>query len=813
MIADEMKPAFRDTLLKGGYNLLLGSGITLDSHNGLGELLRSSEHLRKDLCAATGAPATTSLTRAYALLSPQLRERELTQKFAGCKPGLSVDGLPRFLWRRLFTFNIDDVFENLFEGAMERKQALVSLNFDAPFEPTPERNELHAVHLHGWVRHSEAGYVFSASEYVRVMTGLNPWMHLLSEILATEPFIIAGTSLNEIDLEYYLSHRSPKTPRRGRGPSLLIEPNPDVVTRADCDRYGLILVPATFGAFMQWLRAEFPSPPSVADLIVPDISTLFSTRPEPSKLLRFFSDFELVTATELPISLIPSPFLYGREPKWSDLHEHVDIERQDNGLLNDLLTARLTEANEVPLSAVVVLDEAGAGKTTTIRRVAHGLARSGIPVLTVHTPSRIDTRVAAECLSHIATKTILMVDGLADHAEQIMELLEEPSIASKVVLLAAERSYRREYLDVVFGQRAWSPRKLHPLALDECQQLLERFRGYGLVGEADAIRKPREFAARLSGDPIAVAVCRILNDFRPLDNIVESLWQAAATADRMPYLCVALAQYCYRVGLRYSLLQAITGPGVPVARLLDSDIPLRLAPSIVDDDYVVPLNAIIADRILSRASRQESEILVSAFVQLASALAPHVNRKAIMRRSPEARLVGRLFDADKVVRPLLDTAAERFYLSVQTQWEWNSRYWEQRALLAAETDLDIALQYARHAVAIERHPFPLTTLGKILLMQMESVPWGMESMYGEAFEMLTAAIENEARRWRVTVHPFATLLSGTARYCELGGVLTTNQRNTIDGYCAEAQALFGGDALIDAALRRLDDTLEFWGSR
>ena len=49
-----------------------------------------------------------------------------------------------------------------------------------------------------------------------------------------------------------------------------------------------------------------------------------------------------------------------------------------------------------------------------------------------------------------------------------------------------------------------------------------------------------------------------------------------------------------------------------------------------------------------------------------------------MRRSPEARLAGRLFDADKVVKPLLDSDAEEFYVTVQKLWEWNSRYWEQR---------------------------------------------------------------------------------------------------------------------------------------
>ena len=93
--------------------------------------------------------------------------------------------MPLFLWR-LFTFNVDDVLENLYQGT--RKQNLVPLNFSAPFEPTPERRELQAIHLHGSALWPEDGFVFAVTEYVKVMSSLNPWMHPLAEILATEPF-------------------------------------------------------------------------------------------------------------------------------------------------------------------------------------------------------------------------------------------------------------------------------------------------------------------------------------------------------------------------------------------------------------------------------------------------------------------------------------------------------------------------------------------------------------------------------------------------------------------------------------------------
>ena len=198
------------------------------------------------------------------------------------------------------------------------------------------------------------------------------------------------------------------------------------------------------------------------------------------------------------------------------------------------------------------------------------------------------------------------------------------------------------------------------------------------------------------------------------------------------------------------------------------------------------------------------KIMEEAFVGIALAIAPHVNRKAIMRRSPEARLAGRLFDADKIVKPLLGNAAEDFYLRTQKQWEWNSRYWEQRALLAADTDLETALKYARHAIAIESHPFPLTTLGKILLLIMEKNPGERQRAFDEAFDNLSSAISFEVRRSRITIHPYVTLFTGAARYVELGETLTPKQRGKLAGFITDANRHFTRDSQIQSALQRLN---------
>jgi len=362
-------------------------------------------------------------------------------------------------------------------------------------------------------------------------------------------------------------------------------------------------------------------------------------------------------------------------------------------------------------------------------------------------------------------------------------------------------------LDLILANTPRITRNLMDFTTGERLELIERYRRLGLIGNKDALNNPHQFAKRLADDSVAVAICRILNDFRPLDRIADSLWTAASESQQLIYSVVALAQHCYRPGVRYSILQAIAGPSRPIADLFNQ-VPLRLAHNVINNEFVVVLNSALGERVLQRISRITPLYLQNTFTSLAIALAPQVNRRAIMKRSPEARLVGRLLDYDKVVYPILGpAAAEEFYISIQPYWEWNSRYWEQRALLTAENDLPTALQYSRHAVAIEYHQYPLTTLGKLLIRQMQTVPSQRDSAYEEAFITLSSAIDLEAKRRRVTVHPYSTLFLGTLSFFELGGVLTYGKQIKVADYLLEARRFFPNDPRIDETIERLHRTI------
>jgi hypothetical protein len=238
-----------------------------------------------------------------------------------------------------------------------------------------------------------------------------------------------------------------------------------------------------------------------------------------------------------------------------------------------------------------------------------------------------------------------------------------------------------------------------------------------------------------------------------------------------------------------------------------------------DRSYVVPLNATLSSIILNHVAAGGRAKIFKTFIDLGNALAPHVNRGAIRRRSPEARLAGRLFDYDQIVRHFLGDLAPSFYEETRQLWQWNSRYWDQVALLnlarfyaAPSTELGKdalvqAVQHARHAVSIEIHPYSLTTLGTILLAQLApDAAWNTE-IYNEAFERLAEAIDREKHWSHRNPHSFVSLFAGTKRYIENGGNLTSIQRDRLDRVVTEAQKLFPRDLELGGLIAQLSASL------
>jgi len=801
MLTADALNALRPSLFAGHYNLLLGSGVSLDSMDRKGNPLKSATDLCADLCSLKGVKSTTPLARVSLLLDSNEVERYITLPYSACRAGETVKRLASFVWKTAFTLNVDDALEAAYETTVRPKQQLESLNFDALYKTAATKSTLPLVHLHGFTREPEKGYVFSTNEYGRVTRGMNAWMHVLSELMASEPFIIAGTTLNESDLDYYLSGRTEASARSNRGPSLFIEPYPDKITENLCSRHGLVLVPAKLSEFLSWLLASVGAPPTVSELTVPSLQGLFKKPPTAEVQVSFFTSFELVRpATPNPEGEV-SPFSFGRAARWSDLESALDVPTDDEREFS--AKARNAVAGDAAaLKLLCAISDAGSGKTTEIRRAAYNLAREGHIVFNLNSKSALDPEIAVKVLSSIDKAVVLVIDGIADQASAVRTLMTTLKVNKSVVILTADRDYRRDHIDRILGDLDTEFLGVSQWQVENYELLVERLRKSGLLGDAEAVHNPKTFASRLVGDSVAIATCRALNNFRPLESILRSIWKDATEAARRSYALAAIGEHCYSGGLFYPILEA-AHPNTTLGNQLQFDCPLPLAYA-EDGDFVLPLHPVVADRLLHMLSREKPALLLELFCALAKALSPYVNRRTSIDRTPEARLAARLFNAERVTRPLLGVLADDFYASTRESWQWNSRYWEQRALFKQATDIDAAIQFARHAVAIEAHPFPWTTLASLLAKKMEVTTTGVEALYSEIYDLLTQVFRQESvRSWRPTPHPYSALFHATNVFLEKGGKLAPRKKDWVVEQVRYCERTFNRDLKLNAGGLRI----------
>jgi hypothetical protein len=137
-------------------------------------------------------------------------------------------------------------------------------------------------------------------------------------------------------------------------------------------------------------------------------------------------------------------------------------------------------------------------------------------------------------------------------------------------------------------------------------------------------------------------------------------------------------------------------------------------------------------------------------------------------------------------------------LAIHPDWQSNSRYWQQRALLEMrEGDLRAALAHANHAITIEAHPYTFNTLAQIHFRLMETAnDEDRQGVFSRGFSAVKRAYELEVEKSRVTIYPLATLIQGVDVFFEARGELTRDQKEFLLNVLAQQRARWERDAGI-----------------
>jgi hypothetical protein len=428
MLSGLEKDCFLETLNRGRYSLLLGAGVSLDSLNIKNQCMQSGEKLRKELARIIGANDSTPLNKLTSYLDEKQVADYLTRAFTVKKPGNSLKRIPNYIWKNVYTFNIDNVLEKIYSECVNPKQQINTINFPDKYIIPRNKSDLQIIHLHGFVDRSIENYIFSLNDYVTLIDTINPWMVTLAESFSCEPFVIAGASLNEIDLEYYFAKRKSKKVSSTSEPTILIEPCPDKILEKECKNNNIILVHATIEDFMEWVYSLMPSPKTIEDLLENALPVFGEEHISKYDKLQFYTDFQALQFHEMAQSTTISKFFWGTEPAIDDINQKLDVERSNTfETFNEILRHINSSDNYL----YIIYDESFSGKTTYVFRILEKLSAHNINIIRINNQNRIDTSNALRCLSYVSSKTIIWVDNIADRISEVTD----PAIFIQTLLL------------------------------------------------------------------------------------------------------------------------------------------------------------------------------------------------------------------------------------------------------------------------------------------------------------------------------------------------------------------------------------------
>lgn len=655
--------------------------------------------------------------------------------------------------------------------------------------------------------------------YAAAATRQHTWWHVFADTFLSQPVIVVGASLREPDFETYI-HQKRRLPGPTLPNSLYVSPNIDDADRATCNRLGLVPVPLTAERFFAEVGAAVTQRERLSVRRARHVKLPLISGAQPAPLLATIGrQFVIVNDRDSwpKQETDETAFYEGNDATWDDIRETRDVQLAFEEKIFAAGRDFLRAENPTPRVRLLILEgTAGTAKTTALMRTAVFLSELRSPTLYFCAKERLRDDALRDLASRLppTSALVIAIDSVADHARQLARFaLNYPAQGPRCFIIAAERSGQKEYIERNFADvLPLSFEAVPSLTAPEALELAAKLRAAAKLGRF-AGYTDKQLADRFVGTSRvdwAGQLLAILLEVVPGGKFLDRLSTEWASLKSGPakafYGCVCLAA-ASEAPIRSSIAFRAIAPYDAHEVFATFAGPMRGLIKWFDVEWLRPRHRVIAEATVSHCMTPQEVFDIS--LRLGGALAPYVSRNAIMNRTPEAKLARRLMDADGLVVPRLGREAGEWFSLLERNWGWNSRYWEQRALVALrDSRYGRARDYAQQAVGLEQHPLPMTTCALVMIFSAENDPalndLSREGFLKEAVDLLDDAIRRASARGWAEIHPYHVLLVHAVRVSRrLFGELPGWFSEKISAHARDASRLFSSNPEMNAALHEL----------
>lgn len=426
----------RKCLLSENVMLFTGAGFSIGAKNGNGMELPSGKKLKsmliKDMLDLSEddddykeldeekLPEVIEYCKSKR--SPNEVQDYLTELFSNCQGEDYHKTVASFPWTKIYTTNIDDLFENSAPAGSLKVQNMKRLQ-SGRFS----KNKTEYFKLHGCVKNPSEGYIFSAEDYEsELISSDNSLTTSYSLDIQTNCFVFIGFDNNETDLNVYLKQYSWRNGARPSTRLFFVNPNPTLVFRNKAEKLNATIIEQTteqFAKFLDSVTSHKGPLTNKKDKLIPGFCLINS---KVEKLIRG--------------NTYKSRLLAGEFPQWADYCFDWDIKHP---IIGDILKNIRMVTNR-DRSAHIVVSLFGSimnGKSVYLRRIGYELIRDDFSVYeNSDRDFSFDTFLDKASRSP-EKKFALLVDNATFFYPMIAKLVEDFPVEKQLVVVTAGRSY------------------------------------------------------------------------------------------------------------------------------------------------------------------------------------------------------------------------------------------------------------------------------------------------------------------------------------------------------------------------------------
>jgi len=420
-------------LLKGSPILFTGAGFSKFAINGDGETVPDGCQLKKGLIEKLllidesepefGELMDSSLSDLCSYCESEkgvdtLRDY-LNSVLSGCKPQPFHKIIANFSWKKVYTTNIDDLFENartVDSLAVQNRERLVSYT---------RAKSIEYIKLHGCVRNPSGSIVFSRQDYIDSLLNSRDYrFSSFASDMQRENFVFLGFEMDEINLDYYLSLYKAVQGHSSNGQLFFVKPKPSLIFKNKIKRIN--------GYVIDWTAEEF------AD----HLSSLIEHKQDAVSQNYQIDGFRFLDGiyhNEISFKGYNSDLYLGKNPLWKDIFFDWDfINPQIDSLISSILSTTSKSARNL---IAAIIGKAISGKSVYLKRIGLTLYKEGFVVYDF-VGRRFDYWAFLQhCKKIEENKIVLLMDNASFFYNAIKNLLNRFPANKQIVIISTSRPY------------------------------------------------------------------------------------------------------------------------------------------------------------------------------------------------------------------------------------------------------------------------------------------------------------------------------------------------------------------------------------